>query len=57
MPNIGPRIRLSTAESDWSGRRRSSYGLSMVKIRPLLGAAPLKLNPITEKALRMSGSA
>jgi hypothetical protein len=29
----------------------------MVKMRPLLGAAPLKLNPITENALWMSGSA
>ena len=24
MPNIGPRTRLSTAASDWSGPRRSS---------------------------------
>ena len=56
MPIIGPRTRLSMAASEWLWPRRSSYGLRRVKMRPLLGVAPLKLNPATANAAWMSGS-
>ena len=57
IPNIGPRRRFSTACSRCSSPSRSSKGFSATKIRPWLGALPLKLKPMTEKTARTSGVA
>ena len=54
--NSGPLTRFSTDRSECSAPSRSAYSLRRAKIRPLFGAAPEKLKPITENAAAMSGS-
>ena len=56
MPKSGPLMRPSTACTECSSPIRSSNGLRRTNIRPWFDAAPLKLNPMTEKSAITSGS-
>ena len=52
----GPASRPRTVWTECSAPGRSSNGFSRANISPWFGAAPLKLNPMTENSASTSGS-
>ncbi len=54
-PNNGPNSRLTTACAECSAPGRCLSGLRPANIRPVLGALPVKLKPVTAKTRSTSG--